>query len=70
MRFLACTVDVDPCPPANVTSITLSDAIDFSALGITSEQIFYVYAWGFASVLSMFLIGLGVQYCYGVIRRI
>lgn len=70
MRFLACTVDVDPCPPENVTSITLSDAVDFAALGINSTDILYVFGWGFAAVLTFFLVGLGVAYAYGAIRRL
>lgn len=70
MRFLACTVDVDPCPTANITSITLSDAVDFQALGINSADILYVFSWGFAAVLGMFFIGYGVGLAYAAIRRI
>lgn len=70
LRFLACIVDADPCPPGSVTSITLSDAVDFGALGINPTDILYVFSWGFSAVLALFLIGLGVAYAYGVIRRL
>lgn len=70
MRFLACTVDVDPCPSVSVTSITLSDAVDFSALGINPTDILYVYSWGFAAVFALFLIGYGVALAYAAIRRL
>lgn len=70
MRFLACTVDVDPCPAANVTTITLNDALDFTALGITPEQILFVFGWGFSAILMGFLAGYGVRLAIGMIRKI
>jgi hypothetical protein len=70
MRFLICTVDVDPCPPANVASIALSDALDFAAMGITPEAVFYVFSWGFSVVLFGWVAGYGIGLAVGLIRKL
>lgn len=57
MRVLVCTLDLDPCPAANVSTMALVDAFDPSSLGITPETVIFVYSWGVAAVLAMFLMG-------------
>lgn len=70
MKFLVCTVDIDPCPAVNVSSLTVADVIDFAALGITPTEIAYVYGWGFAAVLGAFFVGYGVRLAIGLINKL
>lgn len=44
--------------------------MDFTALGITPENLAYVYAWGVASVVALFSIGYGVGAAILTIKRI
>lgn len=70
MRVLVCTVDVDPCPTANVATMALVDVFNPSSLGITTDTVFYVYSWGAAAVLGMFCAGYAVAAAVGLIRRL
>ena len=70
MRYLVCTVDVDPCPAGSVASISIADAISFSDIGLTPEAVFYVYGWGFAAVFGMWLIGYGVSLAITAIKKL
>lgn len=70
MRVLVCTLDVDPCPPANVSTLALVDVFDPVALGITPETITYVYAWGVAAVLGLFLMGYGIGVAKNIISKV
>lgn len=45
-------------------------AADFAALDITPESMLTVYAWGAASVLSMWAIGWVVGVVVGLIRKL
>ncbi|MBI2750978.1 MAG: hypothetical protein HYX43_17060 [Burkholderiales bacterium] len=70
MRVLVCTVDFDPCPPGNVSSIALNEAVDFAALGITPDQILYVCSWGVGVVLSLWAIGYAVGAGVAMIKKL
>ena len=70
MLFLVCTQNIDPCPVGSVSSVSISDVIDFSLLGITAPEILYVFSWGFAAVLMGFFMGYGVQLALTLIRKI
>lgn len=70
MRILVCTVDIDPCPPANVASIAWSDAVDMASLGITADEMAYVFSWGLASVIGMFCVGYAVASVVGMLRKL
>lgn len=70
MRYLVCAVDVDPCPPGSVASLNFSDVLDLGALGIDAKTVLYVWSWGFASVFTFYLIGLGIGWALGLIRRV
>lgn len=70
MRYLVCTVDVDPCPPGNVASMPFLETVDFTAMGITPEVLFFVFGWGFAAVFIFWLLGLGTAYALAMIRKI
>lgn len=70
MRFLICTVDIDPCPTGSVASMSISDAIDWPSLGVTPSEILYVYSWGFAAVLTAWMVGYGVSLAIGLIRKL
>lgn len=39
-------------------------------MGITPDALLYVFSWGFASVLTFYLLGLGVAYAVGMIRKV
>lgn len=70
MRYLVCAVDADPCPPESVASLNFSDVLDLGALGIEPETVLYVWGWGFASVFMFWLIGLGIGWATGLIRKV
>lgn len=70
MRVLVCSVDVDPCPVANVTTMALVDVFDPASLGITPESVAYVYGWGVAAVLGLFMVGYAVGVGVGLIRKV
>ena len=70
MRYLVCTVDVDPCPPGNVASMPFLETVDFTAMGITPEVLFFVFGWGFAAVLAFWLLGFGTALAIANIRKI
>lgn len=69
MKFIVCTVDVNPCPEASQALVAASEMLDFAALGITPEAIFKVMAWGFSSVLGVWLVGYVLAIAIGLIRK-
>jgi hypothetical protein len=70
MRFLICTADIDPCPVGNVSSLSISDVLDFPGMGITPEAVLLVFSWGFSAVLMGFFLGYGVSLAVGLIRKL
>ena len=70
MRFLVCTSDTVPCPAADISSVLLSDVLDFAALGITSGDMLFVYSWGFAAVMLGWFAGYGIELAYRVISKL
>jgi hypothetical protein len=70
MRYIVCTVDADPCPVGNVASLPFLETVDFTAMGITPETLFYVFCWGFAAVLMAWLLGYGTAVAVGTIRKL
>lgn len=70
MRYLICAVDADPCPPESVQSLPFLDTVDFTAMGITPEVLFYVFGWGFAAVFTFWLLGFGASLAVSVIRKL
>lgn len=70
MKFIVCTVDVNPCPEASQALVAASEMLDFASLGITPEAIFKVMSWGFASVVSVWLIGYVLAIAIGFIRKL
>lgn len=70
MRFLICTADIDPCPPANITSLAMSEVLDFAALGISPADVFFVFGWGFSMVLFGWVAGYGIGLAIGLIRKL
>lgn len=69
MRVLVCTVDVDPCPAANVSTMALVDVFDPASLGINAATITEVYSWGLFAVLTLWGLGYGVGVVVGLIRK-
>lgn len=70
MRFLICTEDLNPCPPENVSSLSLAEMLDPGLLGITPQGVLKVYSWGLGAVLTMWLIGYGIGLVTGLIRKV
>lgn len=66
LKVLACTVEITPCPIENEVWIDFATALDFAALGITSESVTYAFTFGFAAVYGFFLIG----YVLGIAKRL
>lgn len=69
MRLLVCTSDDDICPPANIATVALTEAIDPALMGFNPESVAKVWGWGFGVVLLSFLLGYGVNLAIGVIRK-
>lgn len=70
MRYLICAIDADPCPPEAVQSLPFLDTVDFTAMGITPEVLFYVFGWGFAAIFIFWLLGFGAALAVAVIRKL
>lgn len=70
MRYLVCTVDVDPCPVDRVAALPFLETVDFTAIGLTPEALLYVFAWGFSAVLMSWLLGFGVALSISLIRKL
>jgi hypothetical protein len=70
MRYLVCTVDADPCPADKVASLPFLETVDFTAMGITPEALFYVFGWGFAAVFTFWLLGFGTGIALSMIRKL
>lgn len=70
MRFLVCYSEVNPCPEASTAWVSMSDVMDLAQLGIDPQTIFFVVAWGFAFVLSSFLLGWGASLAIGLIKKL
>jgi len=70
MRFLICTEDLNPCPPENVSSLSLAETLNPALLGITPQGVLKVYSWGLGAVLTMWLIGYGIGLATGLIRKV
>ncbi|HZY18627.1 MAG TPA: hypothetical protein VFE82_09100 [Ramlibacter sp.] len=69
MRVLICSIDVDPCPPQNVQTLSLADSIDPALFGITPERMAYIFSGGLGMVLSFWALGLCVGLAVGLIRK-
>ena len=70
MRFLVCTTEATPCPPADQVWSTTAEVLDPAQFGITPEAILHVFSWGFGAVLLGWLIGYGLGLALGVIRKV
>lgn len=70
MRVLICNVDVDPCPAANVQTLSLADSIDPALFGITAERMTYVFSGGLGAVLAFWALGWLVGLAVGLIRKV
>ena len=70
MNYLVCTVEANPCPPGNVASVPFLETIDFAAMGITPEALFFVFGWGFAAVFMFWLLGFGTALGVAQIRKL
>lgn len=70
MRFLVCASEITPCPEASMTWVSMAEIMDLAQLGIDPQTIFFVISWGFAFVLSSFLLGWGASLAKGLIRKL
>jgi hypothetical protein len=70
MRLVVCTSDDTVCPPSNISTVALTEAMDPALLGINPESVAKVWAWGFGVVLLSFLLGYCVSLAIGVIRKV
>lgn len=69
MNVVACTTQTNPCPPSDQVLVSLSDAVDLAALGLTSAGLTQAFAWGVAAVLGLWAVGWVVGVVVGVIRK-
>lgn len=70
MRYLVCTVDTAPCPSESIASVPFLETVDFTAMGITPESLFFVFGWGFAAVFMFWLLGFGAGLGVSLIRKL
>ncbi|VDO15597.1 unnamed protein product [Brugia timori] len=69
MRYLVCTTDASPCPPADVQAVTFAETVDLSAMGVTPEMFLKVYGMGFGAVFAAFVMGWVLGIALGLIRK-
>ena len=69
MQVIACTTQTNPCPLSDQVLVSLSDAVDLAALGLTSAGMTQAFAWGVAAVLGLWSAGWVVGLVLGVIRK-
>ncbi|WP_312128960.1 hypothetical protein [Diaphorobacter nitroreducens] len=69
MYVLTCATQTVPCPLAEQAAVSFSSAVDLAALGLTSQALLYVYAWGVMAVLGLWALGWVVGVVVGVIQR-
>lgn len=70
MRFLACNIDISPCPFENQVWVTLAEFLDPALYGITSADILKVFSWGFGAVLLGFFLGYQLGLALGLIKKL
>lgn len=70
MKVLACTVELNPCPPENEVWIDFATALDFAALGITAETTTYALTFGFSVVYGFFILGYVLGIAKGLIKKL
>lgn len=70
MRYLICTEDVTPCPPASVQAVTFAETIDFEEMGVTPETFAKVYGFGFGAVFGAFLLGYVLGIALGLVKKL
>lgn len=68
MKVLTCSVLVDPCPPESQQWLTVDQAFDPAALGITSASVLSVAGWGVGVVLFLWSLGYGIGAALKLIR--
>lgn len=68
MRVLTCSVVVDPCPSESQQWMTVDQAFDPAALGITAASVLAVAGWGVGVVLFLWSLGYGIGAALKVIR--
>lgn len=66
MYVLVCSIQANPCPAESQAVVSLSDAVDLAALGLTSAGVVQAFTWGLAAVLGLWCAG----YSIGVVRRV
>lgn len=71
---LACAATERPasaaaCPSAQQAWVSVDETIDYAALGITPESIAQTWAWGFGSVLTVWLLAVAIRAVLDTIRR-
>lgn len=70
MNLIACTTNVNPCPAGDQALLSFSDVIDYGALGVSSESMLQMFAWGFGAVFGFWLIGYVLSLAIGVVRKV
>lgn len=70
MKLVVCSVDLNPCPLNDLATVDFLSAVDPSLFGINAQSMLYVFSWGFAAVVGMFLTGYAVGLALGLIKKI
>lgn len=69
MNVIACITDTSPCPLADQVLVSLSDALDLAALGLSAGGMSRSFAWGVSSVLALWAVGWVTGLVVGVVRK-
>lgn len=66
------TCSVSPCVIVHqfATPVQTFTGADLVALGITPSSVAFVFSWGLASVLGLFMLGYAIGVATGVIRKV
>ena len=70
MKFLACSVDVLPCPVSEQSLYSLADIIAQSIAQIEASEIALAYAYGAGSVLTWWYMGFAISAGIKAIKKI
>ena len=70
IRFLTCSSDATPCPPADQLWSTTAEILDPAQFGVTAVEILKVLTWGFGVVMFGFLLGYALGVALKLIRSV
>lgn len=69
MLVMTCKTAAPPCPVLDQYWTEAVNVFNMADFGVTSDQILFVFSFGFGAVLVGFFAGWGIGVVTGVIRK-